>query len=115
MTLEATGMVESPLTPMMFMSKLRIMSMSNVLLTEISHTGSYLELDFNEYAARESIVAIIITTSSESFSILGSSTAGLLPVHQDPASSSANATAMNSSLAWRQDEPGHVHRSHLES
>ena len=114
MTLEETGMTESVLPPMMFMRKLRIMSMSNVLLTDSSHTGSYLVLDFNEYAARE-WVASTPTASSESFSIIDTSTAGLLPVHQDPASSSTIATAMSSSLAWRQDEPGHVHRSHLKS
>merc|ERR1719341_2371247 len=113
MTLEETGMTESVLPPMMFMRKLRIMSMSNVLLTDSSHTGSYLMLDFNEYAARQSVAATI-TASSESFSIMGMSTAGLLPVHQDPASSPTPVTAMSSSLAWRQDEPGHVHRSHVE-
>ena len=48
-------MVESDLTPMMFISKLRITSISNVLLIDISHTCSYLVLDFNEYAAGESV------------------------------------------------------------
>ena len=109
-------MVKSALTPVIFICKLRIMSISNVLLTDSSHTCSYLVLDFNEYAAGES-VARIGASSSESFSIIGISTAGLLPVHQDPASSSAIASAIvtSSSLAWRQDKPGHVQRSHVES
>ena len=45
-------------------------------------------LDFNEDASRES-VASITAAASKSFSPVWISTAGLLPVHQDPASSSA--------------------------
>ena len=63
---------------------------------------SYLMLDFNEDASRQSVaIAMAIAASSKSFSIVVISTAGLLPVHHDPASSSAIGDTSSSSLARR--------------
>ena len=71
--------------------------------------------DFNKDTAREPVVTVV-TAASESFSPVFASTIGLLPIDQDPASSSSMiVTASNSALSRCQDKPGHVQRSNIKS